>query len=210
MIDPVTGNVLPNGMQDVRALGMTASNPFLASQMQPKPVAPPVMPARPQDMLSPVPMGAQSLGAPAVPGSMPGLPGDMMAAAGAQMPVTGAAAPSPFGGRIPQGLLGALLRLSQRNPERFDARMQSPMAQRFGITPEMVQGFQPPAQGMGMGNKGGFGPQVMPQRPMGMGQGFAPPAQGGGFDPAQAAAQSQLGMDRGSAKNQNIGSTPAY
>lgn len=199
MIDPVSGNVIPNGMQDIRALGMTASNPFLASQaMPPKVPSTGVMPARPQDMLSPVPAGAQSLGAPSVPATMPGLPGDMMAAAGGQMPVTGAAAPSPFGGRIPQGLLGALLRLSQRNPAMFDQRMQSPMAQRMGITPEMVQGFQP-SQGRG------FGPQVMPQRPMGM----APPAQGFN-DPASLAAQSQLGMDRGSAKNQNIGSTPAY
>lgn len=190
MIDPVTGNVVPNGMQDIRALGMTASNPFMPSQaFTPKMPSPPVMPARPQDMLSPVPAGAQPLGAPAVPASMPGLPGDMMAAAGAQMPMTQAAAPSPFGGRIPQGLLAALLRLSQRNPERFDMRMQSPMAQRFGITPQTVQGFQPPAQGMGMA------------QPMGMGM---PNQQ------AQFAQQSQLGMDRGSARNQNIGSTPAY
>lgn len=208
MIDPVSGNIIPNGMQGVRALGMTASNPFLASQaMPPKVPSTGVMPARPQDMLSPVPAGAQSLGAPSVPATMPGLPGDMMAAAGAGMPVTGAAAPSPLGGRIPQGLLGALLRLSQRNPAMFDQRMQSPMAQRMGITPEMVQGFQPPARGKG------FGPQVMPQRPMGMAQpGFAPPVQGG-FDPVQAAAQSQLGMDRNrqsQVKNQNIGSTPAY
>lgn len=209
MIDPVTGNVLPNGMQDIRALGMTASNPFLASQMQATGPSTGVMPARPNDMLSPVPAGAQSLGAPSVPASMPGLPGDMMAAAGAGMPVTGAAAPSPFGGRIPQGLLGALLRLSQRNPGMFDQRMQSPMAQRFGITPEMVQNFVPPAQrqpGFGRGPDGNRGGALS----IGMANGFAPPAQGGGFDPAQMAAQSQLGMDNGKSKNQNIGSTPAY
>lgn len=208
MIDPVTGNVIPNGMQDVRALGMTQNvNPFLgASAAQARPM-PPVM-----EPLSPVPAGAQSLGAPSVPATMPGLPGDMMAATGAQMPVTGAAAPSPFGGRIPQGLLGALLRLSQRNPAMFDRRMESPMAQRFGITPEMVQGFVPPAQrqpGFGRGpdgNPGGALSMIGLAQGGGM-PGFAAPAQGrdAGF-----AAQSQLGMDNGKAKNQNIGSTPAY
>lgn len=189
MIDPVTGNVLPNGMQDIRALGMTTqANPFLSG----------------------VPAGAQSLGAPmatqvaaapgpAVPATMPGLPNDRAMAAATGMPAGGPMGGGAPGlqGRIPPGILQALLSLSQRNPAMFDRRMASPMAQRFGITPEMVQNFQP-AQPMGMAprpDKGGFGPQVMPNRD------------------AQFAAQSQIGMadpTAGKAKNQNIGSVPAY
>lgn len=202
MIDPVTGNVMPNNMLDVRALGQSLNqggfNPFLSA----------------------VPPGAQSLGAPAatqvaqapgpaVPATMPGLRNDALLAAATGMPAGGnmAAAPSIFGGRIPQGLLMALQRLSQRNPERFDARMQSPMAARFGITPEMVQNFVPPAH-----RQPGFGrgPDGNPNGALSLG--MAPPAQGfaaPGRD-AQFAAQSQIGMDSGKAKNQNIGAVTPY
>lgn len=196
MIDPVTGQVMPNTMQDVAALPMSLNqggfNPFLAG-------APPA---------------AQAMGAmkPAVmpqrpPATMPGLPGDVLAAtsgmpAGGQM----AAAPSPFGGRIPQGLLGALLALSQRNPQRFDQRMQSPLAQRFGITPEMVAGAQLPGHPGPHFGGGAEGNPIGVLSMNGGGQGFAPPM---GRD-AQFAAQSQIGMDSGKAKNQNVGSVPAY
>lgn len=205
MIDPVTGNVLPNGMQDIRALGMTTqANPFLSG----------------------VPAGAQSLGAPmatqvaqapgpAVPATMPGLPGNGAMAAATGMPAGGPMARPDFSSMIPQGLLQALIRMQAQRPELFAQRLQSPMAQRFGITPETdlasmttrQDARQDWRQQMGRGGFGGGGNFA----PMGMAppaQGFAPPNRDAAF-----AAQSQIGMadpTAGKAKNQNIGSVPAY
>lgn len=206
MLDPVTGNVIPNGMQDVRALGMTTqANPFLSG----------------------VPAGAQSLGAPmatqiaqapgpAVPATMPGLPGDAGMAAATGMPTGGPMARPNFSQFIPQGLLQALIRMQAQRPEMFAQMLQRPMAQRFGITPETnlagMQTRQDARQDWrAQQGRGGFGGNDF--APIGMAQ----PAQGGGgmgFAPpnrdAQFAAQSQIGMDSGKAKNQNIGSVPAY
>lgn len=192
MIDPVSGRVLPNGLQDVAALGMTQHfNPFLDAG---------AMVRRPMPVGEGIPIPADGMAA--TSGMAPTMA--PTAAPPAQQGGLGAA----FGGRIPQGLLGALLRLSQRNPAMFDQRLAGPLAERFGITPEMVQNYQP-TQRFG-GGGGGFGGNFAPAGGGGnFAAGIGLQRDGGGFNPAQMAQQSQLAPEPNKARNQNIGSAPA-
>lgn len=191
MIDPVTGQVRPNGMQEVRALPMTIAggNPFMMAATG--------MPQQPQVMPAPMPPQNTGIVPPAMGGSPVPAMGGMDKQGGPQMPRERPDLMSRFGnmfsGGLPPGLQQALLQMQQRFPNMFGN--VPGIMQRFGmqegapVAPQ-PQGFAPPAQGFGgAGNGFGFGAN----KPIGM-------------DAGQLAATSGLGMqNQGQARNQNLG-----
>lgn len=138
----------------------------------------------------------------------PGHPGSLLPTAPAQgNPFMSMTQPMPRGPMpvIPMGLAAALQRMQAFRPDVFARMGARPMGPAMGFgqrgIPALPTQAAAPAQQNAM--IGMARPAMQPQPQFG---GFAPPM----FDHAQAAAQSQMGMERSQSKNQNIGSMPPY